>query len=295
MRGHKKRLFSLKRVKRRRVNIPSRQERQWRHPAPRPLPPTAGSPREPRWYPELHSRSRTPASRHSSRPGRSAPLRGPSAGPAARLCGPPPRGPAGLRGSVSGRTPAREALPGAADGSLPPPGGWWKRRQRSRQQHPGQSPGEAIQSEGATRGLTHPEEWWALWMPSCGRSQHQVQNPLLKTAEGERWSSLRSELHRPVSPSDDDDEGQCVVLGEEQCYQICADNPSSICFACVPFGTKGQRFPLVSFCELPRMSGSSKEAPSPTERSHFRTVRFCCIHKSTTCVSGWRVNELESG
>lgn len=168
---------------------------QWRHPAPRPLPLTADSPRERRWYPELHNRSRTPASHHSSHPGRSARLRVPSAGPAARLCGPPPRGPAALRGSVSGRIPGHTVLPEAADGSWRPPGDWWKRRLRSRQQRPAQSPGEARQLGAAARGRRHHGVWPTLWMPSCGKAGHQTQTLPVKCSEAEHWSSLRSELH----------------------------------------------------------------------------------------------------
>ena len=178
--GHKKK-----------VNLPGRQERQWRHPVPRPLPLTADSPRGTRWYPELHSRSRTPASLHSSHLGRSARLRAPSAGPGARPCGPPHREPARLLGSVSGRIPSRAALPGAAGGSLQPPGDWWTHRRHSRREHPGRSPEVARQLEEAARGRTHHGVRRTRWMPFCGEAGQQTQTVLGRLAAAEHWSSLR--------------------------------------------------------------------------------------------------------
>lgn len=244
-------------MEKQRRNLPGRQVRQWRHPAPRPLPLTADSPRGRRWYPEFHSRSRNPASHRSSHPGRSARLRAPSGGPGARLCGPPPRGPAGLRGSVSGRIPVHAALPEAADGSLQPPGDWWTHRPRSRQERQRRSPGGAKRLEGAARGRRRHGVQRTQWMPSRGEVGHQTQTLLVKFSAAEHCSSLRSELHSLscqslwwlvplVSACQGTGRVYCTryrtMKSETQAISFC-DNSFNICFACFSYEA-----PLASFC-----------------------------------------------
>lgn len=173
------------------MNSPGKQERQLKPPGLRPLPPTADFPRGRRWYPGFHSRSRIPAWHRSLRPGTSAPLRGPSAGPAARPCGPRPTEPAGRPGSVSDRSLGHRALPGAADESWQPPEDWWRRKQRSKPAHPGQNPAEAKPSEETTaRVQIHQRGLRAQWTPFCRKAEHQTPTVKMKFPASEHWSSL---------------------------------------------------------------------------------------------------------